>query len=110
MQAALTCWAARRSSTPRRRRAPCGARRAARARAGLRRFFVLQGDYVVLASEPVCIVGVDVAAPQQVRAARGAAGGARRGSAIEDLQQVFQQQFTAREVRPLWQHGCLDTC
>lgn len=70
----------------------------------------LQGDYVVLASEPVCIVGVDVAAPQQVRAARGAAGGARRGSAIDDLQQVFQQQFTAREVRPLWQHGCLDTC
>ena len=61
---------------------------------------MLQGDYVVLASEPVCIVGVDVAAPQQVRGARGAAGGARRGGAIEDLQQVFQQQFTAREARP----------
>ena len=25
-----------------------------------------QGDFVVLASEPVCICGVDVAAPQQV--------------------------------------------
>jgi hypothetical protein len=30
-------------------------------------FSLAQGDYVVLASEPVCIVGIDVAAPQQLR-------------------------------------------
>lgn len=57
-----------------------------------------QGDYVVLASEPVCIVGVDVAAPQQIRAARPAAGGVKRASSMEDLQQTFQRQFTALEV------------
>lgn len=27
-----------------------------------------EGDYVVLASEPLCICGIDVAAPQQVTA------------------------------------------
>ena len=57
-----------------------------------------QGDYVVLASEPVCIVGVDVAAPQQIRAARPATGGVKRASSMEDLQQTFQRHFTAHEV------------
>ena len=53
---------------------------------------------MVLASEPVCIVGVDVAAPQQIRAARPAAGGVKRASSMEDLQQTFHRQFTAHEV------------
>ncbi|KAK9846417.1 hypothetical protein WJX81_003371 [Elliptochloris bilobata] len=56
-----------------------------------------EGNYVVLASEPVCIVGVDVAAPQQIRAARPAAGGVKPASSMEDLQQTFQRQFTAHE-------------
>ncbi len=58
-----------------------------------------QGDYVVLAAEPVCIVGVDVAAPQQIRAARPARDAFKRASSMEDLQQTFQRQFTAHEAR-----------
>jgi hypothetical protein len=31
----------------------------------------LQGNYVALASEPVCICGIDVAAPNQIRRCEG---------------------------------------
>ena len=49
-----------------------------------------EGDYVVLASEPVCVVGVDVAAPGEVR---------RRGRALGmgELAQSFGPQLTERE-------------
>eukprot|EP00884_Botryococcus_braunii_P009141 jgi/Botrbrau1/18228/Bobra.53_1s0084.1 len=51
-----------------------------------------EGDYVVLASEPLCICGVDVAAPGQVRAAR-------QGQAMSmvDLERRLGPQFTANE-------------
>jgi hypothetical protein len=51
-----------------------------------------QGDYVVLASEPVCICGVDVAAPQQLRQ-RG-----RGRMSVAELKAVFAKQFTPHEV------------
>lgn len=49
-----------------------------------------EGHYVVLASEPVCIVGVDVAAPDQVRS---------KGRALSDaeLQATFRRQLSDRE-------------
>jgi hypothetical protein len=49
----------------------------------------MQGDYVVLASEPVCICGCDVAAPQQVR--RAAA------QPLADFFRSFDRQFTSAE-------------
>lgn len=52
-----------------------------------------QGDYVALASEPHVIVGVDVAAPQQLR--RGAAAAARP---LLDALAVLRQQLTDGEV------------
>lgn len=50
----------------------------------------MQGDFVVLASEPVCIVGVDVSAPQQIR--RGAS------EPISRLFQTFERQCSPTEV------------
>ena len=52
-----------------------------------------EGDYVVLASEPVCIVGVDIAAPGQ----------SRRHNNVFSLDQTFssfRDQFTDHE----WHH------
>mmetsp|Transcript_74038 Transcript_74038/g.228829 ORF Transcript_74038/g.228829 Transcript_74038/m.228829 type:complete len:363 (+) Transcript_74038:70-1158(+) len=46
-----------------------------------------EGDWVVLASEPLCIVGVDVSAPHD----------RRRGSI--DIFEVFEEQLTAEEWR-----------
>jgi hypothetical protein len=58
------------------------------------------GDYVVLAAEPLCVCGVDVAAPGQLR---------RRGTPQmlpmrEHLQQ-FKRQFTAAEVAHILSAG-----
>ena len=50
-----------------------------------------EGDFVVLASEPVCIVGVDVAAPSQVRGGAGAAPG------VAKLKQSFERTCSDRE-------------
>ena len=50
----------------------------------------MQGDYVVLAAEPVCICGIDVAAPPQARAGRL--------QCAEVLFKAFQNQFTSNEV------------
>jgi len=49
-----------------------------------------EGDYVVLASEPNCIVGVDVAAPGQLR---------RKGQQhdVEEMFRSFSNQFTSYE-------------
>ncbi len=52
-----------------------------------------QGEYVVLASEPLCICGVDVAAPQQHR------GGAHR--ALQDVFTDLEAQLTDFEVSSL---------
>ncbi|PSC73182.1 L-aminoadipate-semialdehyde dehydrogenase-phosphopantetheinyl transferase-like [Micractinium conductrix] len=51
-----------------------------------------EGDYVILAAEPVAVCGCDVAAP---RAARRAAGG--RAESLEDFFASFERQFTAAE-------------
>lgn len=46
-----------------------------------------EGDWVVLASEPLCICGVDVAAPQQMR----------RGARVVDVFKDFADQLTPEE-------------
>ena len=56
-----------------------------------------QGDFVVLASEPVCICGVDVAAPQQLRARNS-----QHKLSMAELRSTFSRQFTDYEVR----EGC----
>lgn len=50
----------------------------------------LQGDFVVLACEPVCLVGVDVSASQQIR--RGAI------EPISKLFETFERQCSPTEV------------
>jgi 4'-phosphopantetheinyl transferase len=55
-----------------------------------------EGEFVVLASEPVCIVGVDVAAPGQLRN-RNRKGGAP--SVEETLQVVSGDAQCKREKR-----------
>lgn len=50
----------------------------------------MQGDYVVLAAEPLCICGVDVAAPMQLRPQ------ANRG--LDSLFNSFRKQLTDNEV------------
>lgn len=55
---------------------------------------MLQGHYVVLAAEPLCICGIDVAAPQHTRTVG-------RKLAIKDLRQAFEKQLTHQEVREL---------
>lgn len=52
-----------------------------------------EGDYVVLASEPVCVCGCDVAAPLSVRR-RGATS---PPAALPDFFRSFEQQFTPLE-------------
>lgn len=62
-------------------------------------FCVPQGDYVVLAAEPVCISGVDVAAPQQVRRSQQ--------EPLEAFFAHFERQFTPAEVlKGRWKHAC----
>ena len=52
---------------------------------------------MVLASEPVCICGVDVAAPQQLRM-RG-----KQRMSVAELKAVFAKQFTPYEARQIRQ-------
>lgn len=54
----------------------------------------MQGDFVVLASEPVCICGVDVAAPQQLRVRNS-----QQKMSMAELRSIFSRQFTEYEVR-----------
>lgn len=49
-----------------------------------------QGDYVVLASEPVCLCGVDVSAPNQIRR--------EPGIPLQAVMSAFQDQMTMLEV------------
>ena len=56
--------------------------------------FVLQGVFVVLAAESLCICGIDVAAPLQARLTTG--------HSIKDLRNNFEKQCTSKEVR-----GCM---
>ena len=51
---------------------------------------LVQGEYVVLAAEAVCVCGIDVAAPPQARAGRM--------QCAEDLSKAFQNHFTSNEV------------
>ncbi|EIE24817.1 4'-phosphopantetheinyl transferase [Coccomyxa subellipsoidea C-169] len=51
-----------------------------------------EGDFVVLASEPISICGVDVAAPQQLRAR-----GTQQKLTIPQLKSIFDKQFTPYE-------------
>lgn len=53
-----------------------------------------QGHYVVLAAEPLCVCGIDVAAPQHTRTVG-------RKLAIKDLRQAFENQLTSQEVMEL---------
>ena len=53
----------------------------------------MQGDFVVLASEPVCICGVDVAAPQQLRVRNS-----QQKMSMAELRSIFSRQFTEYEV------------
>ena len=48
---------------------------------------------MVLASEPVCICGVDVAAPQQLRARNS-----QHKMSMAELRSIFSRQFTEYEV------------
>ena len=48
---------------------------------------------MVLASEPVCICGVDVAAPQQLRARNS-----QHKMSMAELRSIFSRQFTDYEV------------
>lgn len=56
-------------------------------------FPCLQGSYVVLASESLCLVGVDVAAPQELRPGRK--------STATELLRTFRSQLTAREAETI---------
>jgi 4'-phosphopantetheinyl transferase len=56
--------------------------------------FPMQGGYVVLAAEPVCICGIDVAAPPEARSAKI--------QSPAELFRAFVKQFTAEEVIPRW--------
>ena len=49
---------------------------------------------MVLASEPVCICGVDVAAPQQLRMRNS-----QQKMSMAELRSIFSRQFTEYEVR-----------
>ncbi|KAI3430442.1 hypothetical protein D9Q98_005037 [Chlorella vulgaris] len=59
-----------------------------------------EGDYVILASEPVAICGCDVAAPQQVRRSRG--------EPLADFFRSFQRQLTASEWASIRAAGTSD--
>ena len=48
---------------------------------------------MVLASEPVCICGVDVAAPQQLRVRNS-----QQKMSMAELRSIFSRQFTEYEV------------
>lgn len=50
----------------------------------------LQGDYVVLASEPLCLVGIDVAAPPEARVTRA--------QPTSELFKTFKDHMTLAEV------------
>ena len=50
----------------------------------------LQGSVVVLAAEPICICGVDVAAPPQDRMTKA--------QNLHDLKRIFNKQFSSVEV------------
>jgi 4'-phosphopantetheinyl transferase len=58
---------------------------------------IIQGDYVVLASEPLCICGCDVAAPQQVR--RG------KDQNLADIFKSFEKQFSPKEWAAIKAHS-----
>lgn len=51
----------------------------------------LQGDFIVLAAEPLCICGIDVSAPPQARKTVS--------HSISSIRHTFQKQFTSAEVR-----------
>ncbi|EFN51313.1 hypothetical protein CHLNCDRAFT_55270 [Chlorella variabilis] len=53
-----------------------------------------EGDYVILAAEPVCVCGCDVAAPLTVRRAGGAAG---KEQPLAEFFRSFEKQLTAAE-------------
>lgn len=55
-----------------------------------------EGDFVVLASEPLCIVGVDVAAPRNRRSDLDGQVAAS-GSSFQKLRSAFRRQLTERE-------------
>lgn len=55
--------------------------------------FQMQGEYVILAAEPVCICGCDVAAPRTARPRRPG----QPPEPLEAFFRSFEQQFTARE-------------
>ena len=62
--------------------------------------YPMQGGYVVLAAEPMCICGIDVAAPPEARSAKT--------QTPAELFCAFNKQFTAEEVTPHWL--CLHAC
>ncbi len=69
-------------------------------RTGCSILLTAQGDYVILASEPVAICGCDVAAPQQVRRSRG--------EPLADFFRSFQRQLTASEWASIRAAGTSD--
>jgi len=56
-----------------------------------------EGDYVVLASEPLCLCGIDCAAPQQLR--RG------KPQTIQDIHKTFKDNFTEYEWQTIFNAG-----
>ena len=58
------------------------------------------GNYVVLASEPFCVCGVDVAAPGQLRRA-----GATAPVPMQQYIELFKHQFTASETQRILAAG-----
>jgi 4'-phosphopantetheinyl transferase len=57
-----------------------------------------EGDFVVLASEPLCVCGVDVAAPASLRPGRAA-------KPAREYLATFSRQLTARETRRILAAG-----
>lgn len=56
-----------------------------------------EGDYVVLASEPLCICGCDVAAPQQLRRSKN--------QVFQEMLKSFEKQFTRNELECILMHA-----
>ena len=50
---------------------------------------MLQGDYVIFASEPLCVVGCDVAAPRQMRRSKS--------QSLSEVLAAYKKQLTASE-------------
>lgn len=90
------------TSTCRTKARPC---RVTRRRSKVVTRATLSGSYVVLAAEPFCVCGVDVAAPGQLRRP-----GASAPASMQQYVELFKRQFTSSETRRILAAGDEGTC